>query len=203
MIRAHVFRQGREVTDIEIDTLSEVRTEKGTLVWVDLISPTERELAQMGEEFGIHELALEDLSHSHRRPKLEDYPGQVLLVAYGAKVNERTGRAKLHAVRDPRRAGGHLLPGAGHDRRAGREPRAGDLRGAAEPGLLEHLRAAQGADRDPAGRRADARRHGGAAAARPRSVHQLGWRFGYGYALGLMVGAASGLWVYFRRKRWL
>jgi hypothetical protein len=32
MIRAHVFRQGREVTDIEIDTLSEVRTEKGTLV---------------------------------------------------------------------------------------------------------------------------------------------------------------------------
>jgi magnesium transporter len=91
MIRAHVFRQGREVTDIEIDTLSEVRTEKGTLVWVDLISATERELAQMGEEFGIHELALEDLSHSHQRPKLEDYPGQVLLVAYGAKVNERTG----------------------------------------------------------------------------------------------------------------
>jgi magnesium transporter len=32
---------------------------------------------------------------------------------------------------------------------------------------------------------------------------ELGWRFGYGYALGLMVGAASGLWVYFRRKRWL
>src|SRR6266536_1554851 len=31
MIRAHVFRQGREVTDIEIETLSEVRTEKGTL----------------------------------------------------------------------------------------------------------------------------------------------------------------------------
>jgi hypothetical protein len=32
MIRAHVFRQGREVTDIEIGTLSEVRTQKGTLV---------------------------------------------------------------------------------------------------------------------------------------------------------------------------
>ncbi len=54
MIRAHVFRQGREVTDIEIDTLSEVRTEKGTLVWVDIVSATEQELAQMREEFGIH-----------------------------------------------------------------------------------------------------------------------------------------------------
>jgi magnesium transporter len=98
MIRAHVFRQGREVTDIEIDTLSEVRTEKGTLVWVDIVSATDQELAQMGEEFGIHELAMEDLAHSHQRPKLEDYPDQVLMVAYGAKVNEKTGRAVLHEV---------------------------------------------------------------------------------------------------------
>jgi magnesium transporter len=98
MIRAHVFRQGREVTDIEIDTLSEVRTEKGTLVWVDLVSATEQELAQMREEFGIHELAMEDLSHSHQRPKLEDYPDQVLLVAYGAKVDDSTGQARLHEV---------------------------------------------------------------------------------------------------------
>jgi magnesium transporter len=98
MIRAHVFREGREVTDIEIDTLSEVRTEKGTLVWVDIVSATEQELAQMREEFGIHELAMEDLSHSHQRPKLEDYPDQVLLVAYGAKVDDSTGQARLHEV---------------------------------------------------------------------------------------------------------
>jgi magnesium transporter len=86
------------VTDIEIDTLSEVRTEKGTLVWVDIVSATEQELAQMREEFGIHELAMEDLSHSHQRPKLEDYPDQVLLVAYGAKVDDSTGQARLHEV---------------------------------------------------------------------------------------------------------
>jgi magnesium transporter len=98
MIRAHVFRQGREVTDVEIDTLSEVRTEKGTLVWVDLVSPTDQELAQMREEFGLHELAVDDLTHPHQRPKLDDYPDQVLLIAYGAKVDEATGRALLHEV---------------------------------------------------------------------------------------------------------
>jgi magnesium transporter len=32
---------------------------------------------------------------------------------------------------------------------------------------------------------------------------ELGWRFGYAYAIGLMIAAAGGLWVYFRRKRWL
>jgi magnesium transporter len=32
---------------------------------------------------------------------------------------------------------------------------------------------------------------------------ELRWSFGYGYALGLMVVAAGGLWLYFRRKDWL
>ncbi|HEV3398542.1 MAG TPA: CorA family divalent cation transporter [Actinomycetes bacterium] len=32
---------------------------------------------------------------------------------------------------------------------------------------------------------------------------ELGWRFGYGWALGLMVVSAGALWVYFKRKGWL
>jgi hypothetical protein len=32
---------------------------------------------------------------------------------------------------------------------------------------------------------------------------ELGWRFGYAWALGLMVASAGGLWVYFKRKGWL
>jgi magnesium transporter len=39
-------------------------------VWVDLVSATEQELAKMGEEFGIHELAIEDCAHHHQRPEL-------------------------------------------------------------------------------------------------------------------------------------
>jgi CorA-like Mg2+ transporter protein len=52
----------------------------------------------MREEFGIHELAVEDLSHPQQRPKLEDCPDQVLLIVHGAKVDESTGRASLHEV---------------------------------------------------------------------------------------------------------
>ena len=36
-----------------------------------------------------------------------------------------------------------------------------------------------------------------------RHMPELSWRFGYAWGLGLMVAAAGGLWVYFRRKRWL
>jgi magnesium transporter len=98
MIRAHVFRKGREVTDVELDALSDVRTETGTLIWVDMVSPTRAELAKLAEEFSIHDLALEDCLHSHQRPKLDEYPGHVLLVAYGAKVDPESNRVALHEV---------------------------------------------------------------------------------------------------------
>jgi magnesium transporter len=32
---------------------------------------------------------------------------------------------------------------------------------------------------------------------------ELGWRYGYAWALGLMVVSGGGLWVYFKRKGWL
>ncbi|HEV2893088.1 MAG TPA: magnesium transporter CorA family protein, partial [Actinomycetota bacterium] len=36
-----------------------------------------------------------------------------------------------------------------------------------------------------------------------RHMPELGWRFGYGWAVGLMVLSAGSLWVYFKRKGWL
>ena len=36
-----------------------------------------------------------------------------------------------------------------------------------------------------------------------RHMPELGWRFGYGWAVGLMVLCAGSLWVYFKRKGWL
>ncbi|HYN17621.1 MAG TPA: CorA family divalent cation transporter, partial [Actinomycetes bacterium] len=34
-------------------------------------------------------------------------------------------------------------------------------------------------------------------------IPELGWKFGYAWALGLMVACAGGLWLYFKRKGWL
>src|SRR6266487_2224760 len=86
MIQVHVFRRGQEQTDVPVEDLSEVRGEAGTLVWVDVVNASKEELARMGEEFNIHPLALEDCTHRHQRPKVEEYPGQALVVAYGAEL---------------------------------------------------------------------------------------------------------------------
>jgi magnesium transporter len=98
MIQVHVFRQGQELTDVPVADLSEVRQEPGTLVWADVVSATPEELADMGREFDIHPVALEDCQpHSKQRPKVEEYPGHVLLVAYAAK-HGRHGRVELHEL---------------------------------------------------------------------------------------------------------
>jgi magnesium transporter len=99
MIKVHVFRDGLEVTDVPVADLSEVRGEPDTLVWADVISGTPQELADMGQEFEIHPVALEDCAHHRKqRPKVEEYPGHVLLVAYAAKPGTRDHRVQLHEL---------------------------------------------------------------------------------------------------------
>jgi magnesium transporter len=98
MIQVHVFREGQELTEVPVADLSEVRKEPGTLVWADVVSATPDELADMGREFDIHPVALEDCQpHRKQRPKVEEYPGHVLLVAYAAKHGSH-GRVELHEL---------------------------------------------------------------------------------------------------------
>jgi magnesium transporter len=99
MIKVHVFREGQELTDVPVAELSEVRAEPDTLVWADVVSGTAAELAEMGHEFDIHPIALEDCHHQRKqRPKVEEYPGHVLLVAYAAKPGTHGRRVELHEL---------------------------------------------------------------------------------------------------------
>ena len=114
MIQVHVFRRGQEQTDVPVEDLSEVRGEAGTLVWVDVVNASKEELARMGEEFNIHPLALEDCTHRHQRPKVEEYPGQALVVAYGAELlgESNGGGCRLHEL--DLIVGGNFLVGFHH-----------------------------------------------------------------------------------------
>jgi len=98
MIQAYVFRKGKELVDVAVEDLSEVRAEPGTLVWVDVVDATPAELARMGEEFSIHPLALEDIAQAKERPKVEEYPDHVLLVAYAVEGGKDGGRCRLHEL---------------------------------------------------------------------------------------------------------
>jgi magnesium transporter len=51
----------------------------GDFVWLGLYKPSEHEMAEVAEAFGLHPLAVEDALTAHQRPKLERY-GDVMFM---------------------------------------------------------------------------------------------------------------------------
>ena len=62
----------------------------GEFVWVGLHEPTDDEMSQVAELFDLHELAVEDASRAHQRPKLEDYDGSYFIVLKTARYHDET-----------------------------------------------------------------------------------------------------------------
>src|SRR5918996_705630 len=60
------------------ETYEAVHERRG-VAWIGLYKPTREEFSSVAEEFGLHELAVEDAIQAHQRPKLERY-GQTLFV---------------------------------------------------------------------------------------------------------------------------
>ena len=99
MIKVRALLDGQQVEDVAMADLPAVRARQGTLVWVEAVSPSPEELATLGEEFGIHEVALEDLQVGERqRPKVQRYQEQILLVAYGALTGTGEHPTRIFAV---------------------------------------------------------------------------------------------------------
>ena len=56
-------------------------------VWLDITNPTEADAALLREAFGFHPLAIEDVLHSHQRPKIDQFADHSFLVLYAAHFN--------------------------------------------------------------------------------------------------------------------
>jgi len=56
------------------------RCGQGGFVWLGLFEPDEKELAEVRDTFGLHELAVEDAQNVHVRPKIDRYDPDVQLV---------------------------------------------------------------------------------------------------------------------------
>jgi magnesium transporter len=73
LINCVAYQEGKKLSDIPIEDISEYLKLPDCFVWVALRDPEPAELAKMQEEFGLHELAVEDALRGHQRPKLEEY----------------------------------------------------------------------------------------------------------------------------------
>ena len=79
-------REGRR-RDISLDAISDVlAVDDGSFVWVGLYEPEEALLDKLQEEFGLHDLAVEDAHHAHQRPKIEAYGNSLFVAVHTAQV---------------------------------------------------------------------------------------------------------------------
>ena len=80
LINCVAYQAGRKLADIAKHEISDYLARPDCFVWVALKDPTEAELTEMQEEFGLHELAVEDAHHGHQRPKIEEYADSLFVV---------------------------------------------------------------------------------------------------------------------------
>ena len=82
LINCVAYENGSKLADIPVAGISDYLARAGCFVWVALKDATPEELATMREEFGLHELAVEDALHGHQRPKVEEYGDTLFAVVH-------------------------------------------------------------------------------------------------------------------------
>jgi magnesium transporter len=79
------YRDGRRQREgpMDLDVAADVcqREDERGFVWIRLFEPDARELAEVQERFGLHDLAVEDAQAFHLRPKVEQYDEAKILFA--------------------------------------------------------------------------------------------------------------------------
>jgi hypothetical protein len=94
-----IYVDGRRVAEPSslLETCESARRHGG-LAWIGLHEPTEEEFSSVAEEFGLHQLAVEDALEAHQRPKLERYDGTPFVVLRPARYIDKTETVEFGEV---------------------------------------------------------------------------------------------------------
>lgn len=102
--------------EINADDLAAALADPTTLVWIDLLAPSARELAEVGSRAGLHSLEIEDAIAPLERPKATLHPDHVSFVTYAitpradvrAAMSAETAEHRLEATELSTRADHHV-----------------------------------------------------------------------------------------------
>lgn len=86
LVNCVAYQDGRKLADIDLHEIQGYLARPGCFVWVALKEPGAAELETMREQFGLHELAVEDARHGHQRPKIEEYGDSLFVVMHTVEV---------------------------------------------------------------------------------------------------------------------
>ncbi|WP_144150459.1 magnesium/cobalt transporter CorA [Paraburkholderia sp. BCC1885] len=88
LINCAAYQDGRKLADIPIEDISEYVARPECFVWVALKDASPEELAVMKEEFGLHELAVEDALVGRQRPKIEEYGDSLFAIMHTVEMDD-------------------------------------------------------------------------------------------------------------------
>ncbi|NBE99158.1 magnesium and cobalt transport protein CorA [Nonomuraea sp. KC401] len=101
-----IYRDGQRVDNPGslADAFERLKQEPGSMAWIGLYRPKGWELVKLGEEFELHELALEDAIVGSQRPKADRYGDTLFVVLRAARYLddvEEVAFGELHVFVGP------------------------------------------------------------------------------------------------------
>src|SRR6478736_6330963 len=79
------YENGYRVSTLNISDVHAWTSHPDRFAWIGLLEPSEALLREAQEQFGLHDLAVEDALNAHQRPKLEFYGDSLFLVLHTAQ----------------------------------------------------------------------------------------------------------------------
>ncbi|HZN86910.1 MAG TPA: magnesium/cobalt transporter CorA [Burkholderiales bacterium] len=132
LVNCVAYQDGRKLAEITRREIKSYLSRPDCFVWVALKDADAAELAEMQDEFDLHELAVEDARHGHQRPKIEEYGDSLFAVLHtveAAGEELKVGEMDVFVGRN------YVLSVRQHSERGFAEVRARCER---EPELLRH-----------------------------------------------------------------
>jgi len=82
LINCVAYQDGKRMTDVPASEISGWLARPDCFVWVALRDASPDEMAQMQQQFGLHDPAAEDALHGHQRPKIEEFGDTVFVTLH-------------------------------------------------------------------------------------------------------------------------
>jgi magnesium Mg(2+) and cobalt Co(2+) transport protein (corA) len=89
VINCVAYRHGKREEHVDVADISEVLKDESAFIWLGLNQPEPAFMQTLQEEFGLHELAIEDALVAHQRPKIEQYGESVFIVVKTAHLDDQ------------------------------------------------------------------------------------------------------------------
>lgn len=80
LVNCVAYQDGKKLADIPVSEIGEYLKKQNVFVWVAYFEPSDQEIRHIQQQFGLHELAVEDARKGHQRPKIEEYGDTVFVV---------------------------------------------------------------------------------------------------------------------------